>query len=220
MTYAIPLIDKSDGVELVRDKIAEILATETALQQALATGQSLDPALWTFKVYAERVNPWESFYGGDDTPIVNVWFDTTVFDLGASNLSTRQTARPSRFNVDVYTTAVSCEDGSGHSPGDEAAAKRAHHVVKLCRNLLMHDKYINLEMEGIVSKRWVGQIRSFLPTTGELPVQNVAACRLILEVDHLETIDLPDHEVLEIANVKFYHEPDGQIIAELHYEDS
>ena len=220
MSYTIPLINKSDSFELIRDRIAEILAAETVLQQALATAASLDPSLWKFKVYSERLNPWEAFQTGDDTPIVNVWFDSMVFDLSASNLSTKQMARPSRFNVDVYASAVSAVDGSGHAPGDETAAKRAAYIAKLCRNILMHDSHITLDMTGVVSKRWVGQVRSFLPSQGERPVQHVVAYRLVVEVDHVETIDLPDHEVLEIVNVKYYHEPDGQVIAELHYEDS
>lgn len=216
MTQSIPLIDKQDGFELVRDTIAAILATETVAQVALATAQSKpNPSDWAFGVYLERINPWEAFLAGDLTPIVNVWFDSTTFDKASSNVATRQKTDPSRFNVDIYAQAESKEETVGHTPGDEAASKLAQHVAKLVRNILMHDKYKYLGLQGIVWRRWVGQITAFQPASGTQPLGKIAAVRLVLEVEHLETIDLEDHETLEIISIDMRHEPNGQIIAEL-----
>ena len=220
MTYVLPLIDKTDGFETVRDAVVSLLATETALQQALATAAAEDPALWEFDVFSERSNPWERF-DADPTavPAVNVWYDSSQFDESASNTATRQLARPSRYNVDVYASAVTAEAGAGHDLGDVKAAKEAHRVTRLVRNLLMHDKYIALGLSSkLVSRRWIESITAFQPQSGNVPVSHVRACRLVLAVDHLETVDLPDHETIDIVNVKFHYEPDGQVIAELHYE--
>ena len=48
------LINKTDSFELVRDKIAMILADEFASQQALAQAEAIDPAPWDISVYTER----------------------------------------------------------------------------------------------------------------------------------------------------------------------
>ncbi|MCK9556233.1 hypothetical protein M0R36_10545 [bacterium] len=217
MTQSIPLINKNDGFETVRDAIASILATETAAQQVLAAAAGQDPDDYKFRVFAERAAPWEIFGSDDVTPIVNVWFDGSNYDPSTSNVSTRQKGT-SRFNIDVYSRAVSTETEGGHSPGDEAAAKAAHNAAKLVRNILMHDKYKYLGLQGTVWRRWLTSLTTFQPGAGTLPVENVVAVRLALEVDHNETIDLEDHEILEIVNVKMYHDSvDGQLIAELQF---
>lgn len=220
MAQSIPLIDKSDSFEQIRDQIASILATETAAQQALAIAATQDPEPYTFRVFLERFRPWDVFAGDDKTPVVNVWYDSSRYDESSSNLSTRQKAGPSRYHVDCYAYATAEDvDGGGHSPGDELASKRVHHVVKLVRNILMHDKYIQLGLGNIVWKRWIDSIQMFQPAIGDQPVQNVLACRITFEIDHNETIDLEDEKILEIINIKIHHEPDGQVIAELHYEE-
>lgn len=78
----IPLIDKLDGFETIGLKIAEILALEQTYQQALAVEASKDPALWAFKVFHERSNPWESYLydDADTTPIVNIWYNNSSID--------------------------------------------------------------------------------------------------------------------------------------------
>ena len=48
----LPLIDKLDTFEIVRDEIAAILATEIASQEALAAGEP-DPTLWRLRVFLE-----------------------------------------------------------------------------------------------------------------------------------------------------------------------
>lgn len=223
MTQAIPLIDKDDNFELIRDKIAEILAVEQAAQVALAVAAAKDPTPWQFNVYQERINPWEAFRdgSGDLTPIVNIWYDSGAFDKASSNVSTRQKADPSRYNIDVYTYAKSTETAGGHDPGDEAASKLCHHVFKLVRNILMHDKYKYLDMQrGLVWRRWFGNINAYQPQSGNQPMNRTAVIRSVFEVEHNEEIQLEDHETCEIVNVKMRHEPGGQIIAELDIDFS
>ena len=221
MTQAIPLITKDDNFEIIRDKIADILAVEQAAQVALAEAVPLDPTPWQFNVYMERINAWEVFRDGtgDLTPIVNVWYDSTGYNKGASNVATRQKAEPSRYNIDIHTYAASTETAGGQSPGDEAAALRCHHVLKLVRNILMHDKYKYLDMQGIVWRRWPGDTQVYQPQpTG--PMNKVATCRFTLEVEHNETIELEDHETCEIISIDMRYEPGGQIIAELDIDFS
>lgn len=219
MTQSIPLVDGQDNFEAIRDKIGAILATETVAQVALATAaEKPNPDDWKFYVYLERTNPWEAFRDGegDLTPIVNVWYDRGQYDAGRSNLSTRQGVT-SRFNVDIYAYAPTIETEVGHTPGDEGTAFLTHRIVRLVRNILMHDKYRWLEMRSIVEKRWLATQEVFQPASGDQPVQHVLAARLSFDVEHPETIDLNDENILEIINVKFYRGEDDKLLAELEY---
>jgi hypothetical protein len=219
--WIIPLVTDMDGFEIVRDRIAEILALETASQQAIAAAAGYDPNDWKFLVYAERIDPWELYRdGADKTPIVNVWYDSDVFDKSTSNNTTRQTTT-SQFNIDCYAWAPSRQTVDGHAPGDESAAKIAHKIGRFVRRFLMHPKYERLGFSGYgdpVWDRWVANRTAFQPQSGNLAVQNVMGLRVSLEVRHNETVELEEPETLELINIKLYHEPDGLVRAELRYE--
>jgi len=219
MTYALPLIDKQDGFEIVRDAVAAILAAECTAQQALATAAAKDPTLWTFKVYTERSAPWEILQSASDTPVVNVWYDGSQFDKSKSTRSLQHQAEPTRINIDCYASAISAESGEGHTSGDENSARAVQRVFRLVRNILMADKYDQLGLPTLVSMRWPGSVISFQPGSQDRPVTSVSAIRLVLEISHIETTELPDEETLEIIDIKFYHEPDGMVIAELEFEE-
>jgi hypothetical protein len=210
----IPLIDKFDNFEIVRDKVAEILAAETVSQQDLATTALLDPDDFKFDVYIERINPWDSV---GSTPIVNVWFNRSPLDKGGSNSSTRQ-KHVSSINCDIYAQKETEETYDGHTSGDEAASKAAQRVARLVRNILMHDDYRLLNLTGVVWSRWVTEITMFQPTSGNQVIQHVVACRVALDVEHNEEMVFHDESnLIEGVNVKFYKEPDGLLRAELNY---
>jgi hypothetical protein len=219
--WIIPLVTDMDGFEIVRDRIAEILALETASQQALAAAAGYDPDDWKFLVYAERIDPWELYRdGADKTPIVNVWYDSDVFDKSTSNNTTRQTTT-SQFNIDCYAWAPSRQTVDGHAPGDESAAMLAHKIGRFVRKFLMHPKYRRLGFTNAgdpVWDRWVANRTAFQPQSGNPAVQNVMGLRVALEVRHNETVELEEPETLELINIKLYHEPDGLVRAELRYE--
>jgi len=217
LSSVIPFIDKGDNFEKVRDRIAAILAFETQSQQTLATTAGKDPTLWKWRVFSERINTVEVLTQGDDkTPIVNIWYDNSNFDKSGSNMTTRQVTT-SRYNIDIYCHAESIATSEGHNSGDELAAKLAHNTAKLLRNILMHDTYKYLLYQGVVESRWIADIRSFQPGSGSQPVERVSAVRIEFDVRHIETILLQDPSILEIVNVKMYHDPDGAVIAELEY---
>lgn len=221
MTQAIPLIDKDDNFEIILDKITTILAVEGAAQVALAAAVPTDTTPYEFNIYKERINPWEAFRDGVGvlTPIVNVWYDSGAFDKASSNVSTRQKTSPSRYNIDCYTYAAATETVTGHTPGDMAASLACHQVIKLIRNILMHDKYKYLDLQGTVWNRWVGSIQAYQPQSGG-PMNRVVANRLTLDVEHNETIELEDHETCEIISIDMRYEVDGQIIAEIDLDFS
>lgn len=212
---AIPLIESLDGFEAVRNAIANILVTESALQEALATAAAKDPAEWALDVYVERVNPWELYRDDDDAAIqvVNVWYESSTTDKAASNNTTRQMA-DSTFNIDCMAYAVTEETAGGQTSGDQASFERAQKVARLVRQILMDPSYIRLGIPPIVSTRWVGTRRSFQPTSGGIPVAHVAGVQIQLDVKHSETIDLSTLESGLGADINIYREPDGKIMAE------
>lgn len=204
------LIDKRDTAEIVRDKLAEILLTESDGQQALATleGPPTDPLDWKLRVFIERTNPWEVFLNLPDTaenterafPIVNVSRDNESFPQGRGNTVERQIAS-GVFFLDVYGYAVAHGEGAGHVPGDYAAAVECQRAMRLVRNILMAGAYTYLGMRGVVARRWPQSIQQL-----ELPIemrtaQQIAAMRLSLEVDFNEFAPQVEGPPLEVVSV-------------------
>jgi hypothetical protein len=213
----IPLSSRRDNCVIIRDKIAEIIAKELLIQQSLATDAGLDPNDYKADVYLERMNPWERYRDNDPdtTPIINVWYDGGTADLRRSTLT--RTLMISRYNIDCISYAVSTETESGHTSGDEASAKKAQQTALLVRRIIMHPKYKMLGLEnGVVWNRIITSATQFKEKPESM--QQITALQLMLEVEHVETIDIHDlGSEMDHINVKVYHEPDGLVRSELLY---
>ena len=194
------LIDKKDGFETVRDKIAAILTLETASQQALAVAAGKDPSLWKLRVYLERSNAWEQWVNieeiTDYSPIVNVWFDTASYDERKGNTVYRQCS-DSIFNIDCYAIGLSSDSGTGHLAGDKEAVLNAHRAVRLVRNILMAGEYTYLSLRGTVWGRWPLSLTIFQPEMGGQVVQQIIGARLAFRVSHNEFSPQATGEILE-----------------------
>ncbi len=210
------LIDKLDTFEIVRDKIATILANESAMQVQLATDAGKpDPSLWALKVYTERATPWDQYTSGD--VIVNVWFDTTSVDESASNTVRNQTMRGT-FNIDVIGFGVSSSNGAGGQvPGDELAALNAQRGLRLVRNIIMASNYTYLDMRGLVGQRMPQSISSFQPQLNSNPVDHAVGTRLALGVRYEEFSPQFEPAILEELSVVVERAEDGQVLAELEF---
>ena len=208
----IPLITEKDGFEIVRDKIALILATERDLQKAEAASLGEDPSLWDFKVYIERSNPFEAFNSGDMTPVINVLYDNSSTDLAGSDLSSNQ-ATESLIHIDIMAQAKTAATATGHAPGDEQAAREAQRVARIARQILMHGKYEYLQLSKMVGRRYMQTRTSFQPRLQT--VQNILGVRLSFVVEHMEYISIEDYPVIEQMYITLKHDPEGAIIAEL-----
>jgi hypothetical protein len=227
MTTQIPLIDKADTFELVRDRVASILAAETQFQQQKAAAIGKDPEPWKFRVYSERSNPWENLFGDDRTPVVNVMYSRS--DEAPENPNKSPwTGMRSTYYIDCYCYAESYQTSDGHRSGDELSARLAHNTAKLIRNLLMHPSYAyllyqprpNSMMDVAVGRRSISHIEAFQPMSGNMAVEKVIAAHMTLEVDHNETVPIQEYDTLEEINVKFYCQSDGEVTAELNYDAS
>lgn len=221
MTIA-TLIDKQDTVEIVRDQVAAILALEQAAQVALATTAAKpDPDLWKLRVYQERSNIWENLPGenNDQSPVVNVWWDSSTFDMSASNIVERQKS-VATINIDCYGYGESADDGgTGHIAGDKKAAETAQRAVRLVRNILMAGEYTYLGLpRGVVWRRWVPSIAMMQPQQDNQNVSHIVAARLVFQVEFSEFSPQVQPETLELLTTRVRRTEDNQIVIEADYD--
>jgi len=223
------LIDKQGTFEIVRDKIALILAEESAQQQQLAIAAGKDPALWKLRVFTERTAPWEFLRTDngrpptDRAPVVCVWFDNSNLDGRASQTIDRQ-QMDSTFHLDVYGigTAEILPGGAGHIPGDEAAAKEVQRGARLVRNILMSDSYVTLGIDralGLIGQRHIRTIQAFQPEFANQSASQVAAIRLALHVKLSETGPQTPAVILEELSV-IVRDESGEILIDALYQST
>lgn len=212
------LIDKQDMFEIVRDRIAGILAAESASQQALATAGGKDPALWELAVYTERSNPWEDD-GLDDEVIINVWFESAAPDDRSSNTVERQTMI-GQFNIDVVGFGASRDTATGHDPGDEVAARAAARGLRLVRNILMasYYTYLGADLRGKVGQRWISNVTSFQPQAASRELTQSVGARLTLAVRYDEFAPQYPPVQLEYMANSITRASDGRLMVQVDFD--
>jgi hypothetical protein len=221
MSNLTSLIDKQDTFEIVRDRIAVILANEVANQMALATAAAKDPDDWKLRIYTERGNAWEQFLTTpvvDKSPIVNVWFNADQFNKNVGTIATRQKA-DGVFNIDCYGYGESADvPGGGHTPGDQKAAFESHRAMRLVRNIIMDQSNVRLQFSPnvLVWDRWVQGRETFQPTQGQRTIQNVVGSRITLQVGYNEFPVTPDEStILQLVASEIKRESDGLVLAQV-----
>jgi len=219
------LIDKFDNFEVIGYQIATILALETVNQQNLADAAGKNPELWKFNVYRERSRPWEALISSadddgeirDETPIINVWFDSETFPKNKGDVVNRQNVEAS-YNIDCYAGAISKElSGGGYESGDEQAALNCHRIIRLVRNILMSDINTYLQLRKVVWQRWIGSITEFQPQQNDRHIENIIAIRFVLNVSFNEFSPEKSGEILESIFVDLKRGEDNFLFAELEY---
>jgi hypothetical protein len=217
------LIDKQDMFEIVRDKVAEILKVELANQYALALADpGKDQTLWAFKVYSERLNPWEQYQttNPDPTPIINIWYDADAFNKSASSVVTQQ-ATDGVYNIDCYGYGhAENVPAGGHLVGDVIAVDNAQRAARMARNVLMSSFYTQLQLRPNVGRRWLQNRTMFQPGFNGALVQNVVAMRLVLVVTFNEYAPQSTGELLEFISVTVKRKEDGEIVLLADYDHS
>lgn len=217
------LIDKQDGFQIVRDKIAQILADEIASQMALATADSQDPDLWKVRIFLERGDAWEQFLvdpPADESPICNVWYDGSTFPEDRGDVVNRQMSR-GIFNLDCFGYGVSADvPAGGHDPGDKEAVFAVHRALKLVRNIMMAAEYTYLDLRGTVWGRWPQSINSFQVEFNEVALQHVKGARLALRVDFNEFSPQVATETLEYISTTIKNAEDGEVLARVDVDHS
>jgi hypothetical protein len=210
------LIYKQDGVEVVRDQIAVLLATETANQMQLAADAGLDPSEWKLRIFTERANPWDSWREDqpvDSSPIVNVALDNATYDRQGSTVFERQKTE-AVYHIDCYGYGRSGGVlGGGHAPGDREAAYEVQRALRLVRNILMAAENTLLGLQVLVWDRWPLSITVFQPPAEAAhSVQHVVGGRLALQVTLNELSPQVHPAVLEYVALTVYRKEDGEVV--------
>jgi hypothetical protein len=214
------LMNDQDVFQIVRDKIALILATEIQNQMALAVVALKDPLNYYARVYTERTRAWEQFLNVpvvDDSPLINVSYETSNFDKGTGNTVSRQKSS-TIYNIDCYGYG-SAEGvaGGGQLTGDMLANFKVQNAIRIVRNILMASEYVTLGLDGIVWQRWITTVNVFQPIIDVTPVQNVVGARISFAVDFNEYAPQVTPSVLSEISVDVTRAVDGQIIVEADY---
>ena len=214
------LIDKKDTNELVRDKIAVILAEEIANQRALAVAAGKpNPDDWFFDVYIERSRPWEVLTDNTDgseigeMPLVNVLFDSDSFDNKGTQNMTRQRAK-GIFFIDCYAHI----NASSSLSGDEATSKESDRIARLVRNILMFGDYTYLGLRGVVTRRYINKRDKLQPDIRQEGFENIIATRITFEVDYEEYTTEATPDVLELVYGECEISDTGQVYFSAEYD--
>lgn len=210
------LIDTPDRFETVRDQIAAILAVERDDQKAKAAAAGKNPALWDFKVYEERANPWGDYLNenADLVPIVNVWFDSDSFAEGATTRAETQKCN-AFYNVDVIAAAKRTTT----TAGDEKAAKDAQRIARLVRNILMASEYSYLALpRGTCWDRQVESREAFQPGIGADASIRVLGMRVRMRVSFNEISPQYEGVPLTGLDVEIKRAETGEVYTNLSYD--
>lgn len=219
------LIDKFDNVEIIRDKIALILASEIANQKIIAIDEGkANPDEWNFKTFTERSNPIEDFLNinqnstlSETLPVVNVWFDNYSIEDRSSNTVERQKIN-GIFNIDIYALGIAKNNQSGgHVSGDELANREVQRVFRLVRNILMSSGYTYLDLRGVVSKRWIQSVTAISPDIKTHSIQDVQVIRIAFNVEFNEFSPQYKGQETELITNEIKKNEDGSILANADY---
>lgn len=140
------LIDLSDNtIQLVIDKVGEILVNESANQQALALLGGKDPTLYELRVFADRFNPFDNMKT-DTTPIVSIKESDDSKKLGVSaNFGKQQ--KLLTLNIDCFGIGRAEETAQGHRPADLDASQDCRRVANIVNKILKADINENLQLD-------------------------------------------------------------------------
>jgi len=220
------LIDKQDTFEIVRDKIAAILAIEVANQMALAIAAGKDPALWDLRIFTERFNPFEEWLNpiedgivviDDPTPIINIWFDNAVLNAAGSDRIKRQETHGT-YNIDIYGLGVAKKEAVGFTASDYLASIESHRATRLVRNILMSANYAYLELRGTVWGRWIDSINTFYPELNGRQGQRIVGARIKFGVQFNEFAPQFTPANLESIFAAVKRDLDGHVFFDVEYD--
>ena len=202
------LIDKQDTVEVVRDQIGAILATEAASQRNLAETAGKDVSQWTFRTYLERSNPWAEFLDATEPepPVINVTLESCDYAMTRSTIVGEFIGSEALFNIDCYGHGMGSDDPSeaGHTAGDKMGCYEALRAARFVRNVLMSAEYIYLGLRGTdkekwVHRRWIDGFTVLQPALEGREIQQIVAVRFTLRVEFNEFA--PQHAGVELEGV-------------------
>ncbi len=187
-TEVIPdLIDlDTNPIQLVIDKIGEILVNESANQQALAIAGGKDPDLYKIRVFADRFNPFDNMKT-DTTPLVSIKESDDSKELSVSGNHGKQ-QKLLTINIDCFGIGRAEETVSGHRPADLDASQDGRRAANLVNKILKADINSNLQLDRkIVNSVNITGEQYFEPDFDSRQMGPVVAKRLSLQCKVTDT---------------------------------
>lgn len=168
--------------EIVRDRIAEILADEILNQYFM----TYDPELLAVKVWLERSKPFDA----EDVPAINVCL--AKGDWG--NKDVKAADGTYNYNIDCFTKGKT-ESTVGGQRGDSLASYRVQKFLGLCRAILENPIYVTLGFNKPFNCR-VSVDSMVLGRSNDDDLENLTQGRLIFTVKAPESVWLKTPNLL------------------------
>lgn len=219
------LITTQDTFEIVGQRLAEIIAVNAAQQAVLAVGQP-DPTEWDLRVFTERKSPWNMWANLEDfqanrAPIVNVWYQSSVFDTEATADIGPQRAT-ALYNIDIVAGGHSQDDGgTGQTPGDVEASTRLHRAARFVRQFIQADANDKLQF---TATPFIIQFRRVQSTTAFDPPENAAGIvalgmRLAVMIRFEELAPVNTGETMDTIGVDITVQTEtNEVLVQLEYD--
>lgn len=160
----------SRNFELVRDRIAEILAVELPSQAGLHSNADINA-----DVYTSRIAPFDH----TDCPCVNVYFKTGTFPSAHEN----KTDGSYIYHIDVFTKAKSTDAKEGGTKSSEIGTK----IAGIIQGVLSDPMYRTL-LFAMPSLKRTEVFKIDNPEYLEMEAVNWRLSRVFFRVDTIETV--------------------------------
>lgn len=135
--------------ELIRDRIAQILAVELANQKSLTGDTLFDSTVWL-----ERFIPFDQ----TEMPAINVYFSDASYD----NLTPISSKGRNSFYIDVHMK----DKHTAGIDGDKGAALKLHRLIGVIMAILEDPYYVMLDFSpGTIQHTEVSEIKIGQPTS-------------------------------------------------------
>ena len=171
----IPIIS-TRAYELVRNRIAQILATELPNQAVLHSDAGLNA-----DVFIDRIVPLHD----EEMPLINIVMGSGNWD----NFTRFKQDGTYTYNVDIYTKSA----GTSTEMGDVLSMNKLQKLAGVVQGILMHPQYITLSFAApFIEHTEVNSITMGIPNN-TLDASNVTQARLtfVVRVPETETANTP-----------------------------
>lgn len=177
------------NLELIRNKIAEIIDTELANQVVLNPSAPKVKGVWLERFIA--------FDEGTELPAVNVCFSQSSY----SNQTQIKTQEQCTFVIDVYTNATATRDGAKILYGDKKAMLEMTRILGMIRTILSAPAYRTLGITtGIISHSMVERMYIGDKSTAVDALSGVVG-RIIYTISALEKWELQPSVALQLSTI-------------------
>lgn len=192
----IDYILRYSNFEIIRSKIAAILADELAsqktLNQAALAAEEAKPTpeqalidFYTLNIDCIPSKVWEERFfrfQPSEMPAINIVLLNVPL---VEAISHTQQMGENKYQIEIYQSAKSKDN----QDGDVLASFKLHRLLEIIRAILMNRNYVDLGLSGIIGYRQVRDIVIGVPNIGADNAQSMIYGKLDLIVKSNETVE-------------------------------